>query len=171
MADVHHNDGAGVDDDIEITAYLRELWGDCSRDELVKPVKSLEEKWKLLPAFLKLKGLVRQHIDSYNYFIKTEIKQIMMANQRITSDKKPNWYFQYNDIYIGGPTVAEKDANNRSVTPQECRLRDMTYSAQILVDVEYVHGQQIVRQNAVPIGRLPIMLRSSHCVQIGRAHV
>ena len=32
-----------------------------------------QEKWKLLPAFLKVKGLVRQHIDSFNYFINTEV--------------------------------------------------------------------------------------------------
>jgi len=37
---------------------------DSSLDDLAKPVKSVEEKWKLLPYFL----LMRQHIHSFNHF-------------------------------------------------------------------------------------------------------
>lgn len=50
----------------------------------------VEEKWKLLPAFLKIKGLVKQHIDSFNYFINVEIKKIVMANQKVTSLPLPS---------------------------------------------------------------------------------
>lgn len=49
------------------------------------------------------------------------------------------------------------------ITPQECRLRDLTYSAPIVVDIEYTRGKQIVTRKGVQIGRLPIMLRSSQC--------
>ena len=47
------------------------------------PVKEIADKWKLVPAFLKVKGLVRQHIDSFNYFINEEIKQIVRANEKV----------------------------------------------------------------------------------------
>jgi DNA-binding transcriptional regulator GbsR (MarR family) len=47
------------------------------------PVKEIPEKWKLVPAFLKVKGLVRQHIDSFNYFINEEIKHIVRANEKV----------------------------------------------------------------------------------------
>ena len=47
----------------------------------------------------------------------------------------------------------------RSITPHECRLRDMTYQAPIYADVEYVRGSkdkyEIVRRrgsNAVCLG-------------------
>lgn len=51
-----------------------------------------------------------------------------------------------------------------AVTPQECRLRDLTYAAPIMVDLEYIRGRnQIVLRKGVVIGRMPIMLRSSHC--------
>jgi DNA-directed RNA polymerase III subunit RPC2 len=30
------------------------------------------------------------------------------------------------------------------VTPQQCRLRDITYSAPITVDVEYTRGKEII---------------------------
>lgn len=54
-------------------------------EELARPVKAVEEKWKLLPHFLRMRGLLRQHIDSFNYFISTDIKQIVAAksNQEI----------------------------------------------------------------------------------------
>jgi len=53
------------------------------------PVGSLKDKWRLLPHFLKLRGLMKQHIDSFDYFVNVEMKQIvqvrlarMMANIR-----------------------------------------------------------------------------------------
>jgi DNA-directed RNA polymerase III subunit RPC2 len=40
----------------------------------------------------------------------------------------------------------------------------LTYAAPIYVDVEYTRGNQKVRRNKLPIGRMPIMLRSSRCI-------
>ncbi len=36
---------------------------------LTAPVSRLEDKWRLVPAFLRVGGLVRQHIDSFDHFI------------------------------------------------------------------------------------------------------
>ena len=40
------------------------------------------------------------------------------------------------------------------ITPQECRLRDLTYAAPIFVDVEYVRGRQIVPYRKGSIDRM-----------------
>ncbi|TNN00607.1 DNA-directed RNA polymerase III subunit RPC2 [Takifugu rubripes] len=141
---------------------------DMSPQELAAPVNTVAEKWKLLPAFLKVKGLVKQHIDSFNYFINVEIKKIMKANEKITSDADPMWYLKYLNIYVGMPDVEESFNVTRPVSPHECRLRDMTYSAPITVDIEYTRGSQRIIRNALPIGRMPIMLRSSNCVLTGK---
>lgn len=50
------------------------------------------------------------------------------------------------------------------MTPNECRLRDLTYAAPIYVDFEYVRARQRVIRRGVAIGRMPVMLRSSKCV-------
>ena len=50
------------------------------------------------------------------------------------------------------------------LTPQECRLRDITYAGTICVDIEYVRGKSIVSKRNIEIGRMPIMLKSSRCV-------
>ncbi|XP_014670724.1 PREDICTED: DNA-directed RNA polymerase III subunit RPC2-like [Priapulus caudatus] len=134
-----------------------------------EPVKALEDKWKLLPAFLKIKGLVKQHIDSFNYFTNIEIKKIVKANEKVTCEADPNFYVKYLDIYVGMPDVEESFNITKSVSPHECRLRDMTYSAPITVDIEYTRGSQRIIRNNLPIGRMPIMLRSSNCVLTGKS--
>lgn len=53
---------------------------------------------------------------------------------------------------------------NDKITPHECRLRDMTYSSPIYVDIEYTRGNQRVIRKDLIIGRMPIMLRSSRCI-------
>lgn len=80
-------------------------------NDIFKPVKEIEvstlksnlaqitfnffqEKWKLVPAFLKVKGLVKQHIDSFNYFINVEIKKIVDANNKVTCDADPLFYIK-----------------------------------------------------------------------------
>eukprot|EP00164_Ancoracysta_twista_P013168 GFYU01020938.1.p1 GENE.GFYU01020938.1~~GFYU01020938.1.p1 ORF type:complete len:248 (+),score=42.83 GFYU01020938.1:94-837(+) len=127
------------------------------------PIKSVQDKWKLLPAFLKVRGLVKQHVDSFNYFVNKEIKNIVKANARVTSDEDPNFFLQYDDVHVGRPNWEENFATE-NVTPQDCRLRDITYSARISVDVTYTRGKQKIVRKMVPIGRLPIMLKSCKCI-------
>lgn len=45
-----------------------------------------------MPAFLRVKGLVKQHIDSFNYFINVDIKNIVKINSKVTSDVDPLFY-------------------------------------------------------------------------------
>ncbi|CAB0019412.1 unnamed protein product [Nesidiocoris tenuis] len=111
-----------------------------------------------------MKGLVKQHIDSYNYFISVEIKKIVNANSKVLSDVDSNFYLKYLNIYVGMPDIEEGFNITRSTTPHECRLRDLTYSAPITVDIEYTRGSTRVARSNLIIGRMPIMLRSLNCV-------
>ncbi|KAF4746112.1 DNA-directed RNA polymerase III subunit RPC2, partial [Perkinsus olseni] len=122
------------------------------------------DKWELLPAFLEARGLVKQHIDSFNYFVTTEIKDIVLAesNRRITSDVDPNWFLEFHDVHVGAPSYRGV-LQHVQTTPMMCRIRDMTYASDILVDISYVRGREVVRKNGVCVGRLPVMLRSKLC--------
>ena len=115
-----------------------------------------------------MKGLVKQHIDSFNYFVDVDIKSIVKANNKVTSDVDPRFWLKYIDINVGFPDRNEVDAMSKKVTPHECRLRDITYSAPIIVTIQYTRGKNIVQRN-VNIGRLPIMLRSNKCVLTGKS--
>ena len=59
---------------------------------MTDPVDTARDKWNLLPAFLKVKGLVKQHIDSFNHFVDVELKKIIEADPEIQSDVDPNFY-------------------------------------------------------------------------------
>ncbi|EMR09746.1 DNA-directed RNA polymerase III subunit RPC2 [Pneumocystis murina B123] len=131
---------------------------------LTDPVHTLKDKWNLLPAFLKVKGLIKQHTDSFNYFVDVDLKKIVKANEKVTSDVEPWFYLKYTNIQVGFPTRQDQDAIDNSIAPHECRLRDLTYAAPIIVDIEYTRGKQVVRRKGVQIGRLPIMLRSNKCI-------
>lgn len=61
---------------------------------LTAPIKTIEDKFKLLPAFLKIRGLVKQHIESFNYLINHDIRKIVAANERVTCDVDPNFYLK-----------------------------------------------------------------------------
>ena len=61
----------------------------------------------MLPAFLRVRGLVKQHLDSYNHLVNIEIKHIVRANERITCDNHPTFYLKFLDVYLGAPSVEE----------------------------------------------------------------
>lgn len=136
---------------------------------LTDPINTARDKWNLLPAFLKVKGLVKQHIDSYNYLVEVQLKKIVESSSTIRSDVDHNFYIKFTDIYLGAPRRADEAQDvgpafeGSTINPQECRLRDTTYAAPIQVDFEYVRGRQRVKRRGVAIGRMPVMLRSSKC--------
>ncbi|KAF5940558.1 hypothetical protein HYC85_021725 [Camellia sinensis] len=150
-------------------SYLR---SDVDKQFLAAPVKSAVDKFQLLPEFLKVRGLVKQHLDSFNYFVRTEIKKIVRANDLITSRVDPTIYLRYKDVWIGEPSMTI-DGVTEKLSPHKCRLSDITYAAPIYVNIEYItgsHGQKTppVAKNNVIIGRMPIMLRSCCCVLHGK---
>ena len=86
----------------------------------------------------------------------------------MTSDVDPRFWLKYTDINVGFPDRNEElSSHQKPLTPNECRLRDITYSAPIVVTIQYTRGKQIVQRN-VNIGRLPVMLRSAKCVLTGK---
>ncbi|CAE7924939.1 rpc2, partial [Symbiodinium sp. KB8] len=127
-------------------------------------VASISDKWRLVDLFLEYKGLVTQHIDSYNHFVNVTMKKIVKAasNNTVRSESDVNWFLQYESIRVGRPSKTE-DMIVQETNPHMCRLRDLTYAAPIYVDVVYWKGDRKVRKRDLEIGMLPVMLRSNLC--------
>ncbi|XP_016515970.1 DNA-directed RNA polymerase III subunit 2-like [Nicotiana tabacum] len=161
----------GMGDDSTMSNPTNDLSHGIDKQYLASPIKNLVDKYQLVPEFLKVRGLVKQHLDSFNYFVKTEIKKIVHANKEIRSILDPNIYLKYNDVHIGEPSIMV-DGVTEKLNPQKCRLCDITYAAPIYVDIEYTtgsHGQISVQtKKNVTIGRMPVMLRSCCCVLYGK---
>ncbi|ABN64995.1 DNA-directed RNA polymerase III [Scheffersomyces stipitis CBS 6054] len=135
--------------------------------KLTDEINTAEDKWNLLPAFLKVKGLVKQHLDSFNYFVDVDLKKIIRANELVLSDVDPEFYLKYLDIRVGHKSSSAPGTKEVILPPHECRLRDLTYSAPIYVDVEYTRGRKIIMHKDLEIGRMPVMLRSNKCILDG----
>jgi len=76
---------------------------------------------------------MKQHIESFDYFINIDIKNIIQAkaNQYVKSEQDSTFYLKYLDIRIGKPKITE-DMITSDISPHTCRLRSMTYCADIL---------------------------------------
>ena len=75
------------------------------------------------------------------------------------SDADPEFYLQYNNIRVLKPEIADS-FQTKSVTPFECRVANLTYAANIEVDLEYFYDGNLIRLNGITIGKMPIMLGS-----------
>ncbi|KAI3873489.1 hypothetical protein MKW98_008141 [Papaver atlanticum] len=146
---------------------LEEDFGAIDKQFLAAPIKKAVDKFPLVPEFLKVRGLVKQHLDSYNYFVNIGIKKIVRANALIESANDPEIGLRYTNVEIGEPCI-DIDTARKSLVPQECRLWDMTYAAPITVNVEIkmrINGTiQTMKRDKLVIGRMPVMLRSCRCV-------
>jgi hypothetical protein len=140
-------DGFAKDGEAEVDGNE---YGSC-RTTLDSPVGSLKEKWRLLPYFLQLRSLMRQHIDSFDYFVNVDMRMIVQSPsaREVRSDHDPKFYLQYTDCWVGEPEVEEDAYDSTQATPFQCRLRDCTYSAPIYVNVRYTRGRQIVVKKKV----------------------
>lgn len=118
---------------------------------------------ELIKKFFFEKGLARQHIESFNYFINHEIASIVKANDIVDSDIDHTFYLKYTDVRISVPSL-EENMIKHTLYPMECRLRDLTYASNLYIDIEYVRNKQIIRKKDVFIGRIPIMLQSDKCL-------
>lgn len=104
----------------------------------------------------------RHHIDSYDSFIMNDIPSIISANKTIYSDIDHSFYLTYKSIRMTKPSL-EEDMNTRIIYPHECRLRDLSYSANLYADIEYTKDKIPVTKTNVYLGKIPVMLKSILC--------
>lgn len=120
------------------------------------------DTWPLLETFFKEKGLVRQHLDSYNDFIEHKLQQIIDETGGIELEIE-GLYIKFGRIRLEKPRVKEADGSRPQILPNEARLRNLSYSAPIYLEmIPVVKGHE--REPAdVNIGEMPVMLKSKLC--------
>src|SRR3972149_140755 len=120
--------------------------------------------WDLIKHFLEEKGLVRQHVDSYDEFIETGLQAIVDETGEIPIEiedsPKKN---KLGKIKMGTPRVTEVDGSERQIFPTEARIRNLTYAAPLHLEMTPVIGEREGQTEIVYIGDFPVMLRSKIC--------
>lgn len=115
-----------------------------------------------------IRTLLTHHLSSFNYLIETEMPKIISAkvNNEIQSQINSAFKIKYKKIYLKKPEFVE-NWTSRKLFPHECRLRDLTYSGSLEVDLEvdYEENSNSYRQiiHGIQIAQFPIMLGSNYC--------
>lgn len=124
---------------------------------------------ELLEAFKRERGLVKFHIDSYNDFITRRIPKIINEIKEIKPEvpELGEFKIKLGDFKIGkenwGPWVKEADGSERKILPMEARIRNLTYSAPMFIEMSTVMGGIESEGMWVNFGDLPIMIKSKIC--------
>ena len=114
----------------------------------------------LVKEFLKNHSLVESNIRSFNDFIENRMQEIVSE----LSDSIPNEDFEIKlgKVRVGSPNMIESDGSSRPITPAEIRLRKLTYSAPIWMEMTINYAGQVETEE-VQLGRIPIMVKSGNC--------
>ncbi|KAN0021895.1 hypothetical protein ACTFIU_004040 [Dictyostelium citrinum] len=148
---------------------------------------SQEDVWTVISAYFQEKGLVRQQLDSFDEFIQNTMQEIIDESPPITlrpesqhhpgqaavSNNVSTFSVKFGQIYLSKPT-AEIDGVSQQVTPNQARIRNLTYSAPLFVDITKTvmtgskskgderRTDEVLKR--IFIGKVPIMLRSQYCM-------
>ena len=121
----------------------------------------------LLKKFFESNAFVESNIKSFNHFVEHEMQNIVNEMGELIPTIMPQeieeFKIKFDKIWITKPQIIEADGSKRNVYPMEARLRGLTYSSPLYLEVSaYLDGVQ--RETfTTEIGRLPIMLRSKYC--------
>jgi DNA-directed RNA polymerase II subunit RPB2 len=101
----------------------------------------------VISSFFDQKGLVRQQLDSFDEFVQNTMQELVDENADLIldqadqhtghdSDTTRRYEIKFGQIYLSRPTVTEADGSVVPVFPQEARLRNLTYSAPLYVEMK-----------------------------------
>lgn len=127
--------------------------------------------------------LTQHHIESYDNFVIAGIPKIIHDHNPVeikanfnTSLKQymTKYVIEFGDVFIGKPGIKEPDGKTKMMYPSEARWRNLTYSADIFVDVmqKVIHysesGEATTKEfpvmRRVNLHSIPIMLKTRFCV-------
>ncbi|HUI86000.1 MAG TPA: DNA-directed RNA polymerase subunit B [Nitrososphaerales archaeon] len=121
--------------------------------------------WIILRDLLDREGVARQHLNSYNEFVMNGMQNIIDEIGEIEIETVSTPYkIKFGRITLGTPKVVEIDGSVSSILPIEARLRNLTYSSPIMLEMtieEEGLPRDTTRQH---IGDLPVMVKSELCM-------
>ncbi|MFH1072902.1 MAG: DNA-directed RNA polymerase subunit B'' [Nanoarchaeota archaeon] len=121
----------------------------------------------LMRSYFEENSMVKANIESFNHFIDEELGLIIEENREIEPTIIPSnvdeFKIRLDKIMVGRPEIIEADGSKRNIFPIEARLRKISYSAPVTIEVSsLINGVQ--RESfKTTIGSIPIMLKSKYC--------
>jgi DNA-directed RNA polymerase subunit B len=116
----------------------------------------------VVESFFREKGLVRQHLDSYNDFIERGLQRVIDEIGGIDLDIE-GVDVKFGRVRLEPPTAKEADGSRPRLLPHEARLRNLSYTASLYLEMSLVRGGREQPPEEVYLGELPVMLKSKLC--------
>ncbi len=112
-------------------------------------------------------GFVASDIESFNNFLDFELQRIIEENKTVEPTIIPpnieTFHIRLDKIWVTKPEITEADGSRRDLYPFEARIRKISYSAPIFMEIS-AHINGIQRESfKTQIGNIPIMLKSKYC--------
>jgi len=122
------------------------------------------DKHLIVKRYLEDHSLVESNIISFNEFIEHRMQEIVdEINGTIENEE---FEIKLGKIEVGRPDITEADGSSALITPYEARLRNLTYSAPIKLELT-IKKDGNVDSEVVEIGRIPVMVKSKACNTAG----
>jgi len=119
-----------------------------------------KEEHVLVKTYLKEHSLVESNITSFNNFINHRMQEIIEElNESISSE---DIEIRLGKIRVDSPQIVEADGSTHNITPAEARIRGLTYSSPVHVEITIKQAGQI-ESHDVEIGKIPIIVKSEIC--------
>src|SRR3990170_818873 len=126
---------------------------------------SSNKRWPIIHDLLKREGIARQHLNSFDEFLERGLQSIIneVAQIEIENAEYP-YKIQLGKIKLQQPRMMELDGSITHITPAEGRLRNVSYSAPVMMEASVVEDGKILESRFVHIGDIPVMVRSNACI-------
>ena len=142
------------------------------------------DTWDVIKAYFGNKRqLVKHHLESYDNFIDDKIKKIIHQFNPLSiynnyNESKNNYKYEirieFDEIYFQKPVIYENNGSTKIMYPNEARLRNLSYSMPLLIDINITiienpleDSKKIISKKLlkkINIGKIPLMVKSKFCV-------
>lgn len=117
--------------------------------------------------YLEEHSLVESNVISFNEFLEHRMQEIVgEISEGMTNEE---FEISLGKVSIEKPKVIEADGSSSLIMPYEARLRNLTYSAPVTLEITIKKGDQ-VDSEIVEIGKIPIMVKSKACNTYGMSN-
>ncbi|EXX52525.1 DNA-directed RNA polymerase II subunit RPB2 [Rhizophagus irregularis] len=164
-------------------------YGSAFEDDDDKIDLTQEECWEVISSFFKNKGIIRQQLDSFDDFIERGLVEVItespiqvIRNSDIEDEQETitQYRFEFDNPSFTKPQFTESEGVKTQLFPNEARLRGLTYSAPLILDVklfvskltvnnfnyndiDFKESEEILIDERAFLGKIPVMVHSNFC--------
>ena len=122
------------------------------------------DEWTVIQKFFEENSLVKQQIDSFNYFLDHSLLSIIKENKTTSLGDVKNTKIEITNIYVTSPSHVENDGTTNMILPFETRIRNLTYSSSVYIDIQIVNDSEPpLKFDKCLLCKLPMMVGCKLC--------